>query len=55
LVKLFAIDLDASQIAAVTVLDRNTVNLYLMAIRQKIAQVCQRGTPISGEMKIDES
>lgn len=33
LVKLFAIDLDALQIAQVTGLNRNTVNRYLMAIR----------------------
>jgi transposase len=55
LVKLFAIDLDASQIAAVTGLNRNTVNRYLMAIRQRIAQVCQRESPVAGEIEIDES
>jgi transposase len=55
LVKLFAIDLDASQIAQVTGLNRNTVNRYLMAIRQRIAEVCQQESTVAGEIEIDES
>ena len=55
LVKLFAIDLDASQIAQVTGLNRNTVNRYLMAIRQRIAEFCEQQAPVLGEIEIDES
>ena len=55
LVKLFSIDLDASQIAQVTGLNRNTVNRYLAAIRQRIFEFCQKESPFSGEIEIDES
>ena len=54
LVKLFAIDLDASQIAQVTGLNRNTVNRYLMAIRQRIADYCEQQAPVLGEIELDE-
>jgi transposase len=54
-VKLFAIDLDASQIAQVTGLNRNTVNRYLMAIRQRIAEFCEQQAPVLGEIELDES
>jgi transposase len=40
--KLFPFDLDDSQIALVTGLNRNTVNRYLMALRQQIAEYCER-------------
>lgn len=53
--KLFAIDLDASQIAQVTGLNRNTVNRYLMAIRQRIAEFCEQQAPVLGEIELDES
>jgi len=55
LAKLFAIDLDASQIAQVTGLNRNTVNRYLMAIRQRIADFCEQQAPVLGEIELDES
>lgn len=55
LLKLFALDLTATQIAAVTALNRNTVNRYLTLIRQAIAQHCQRESPFSGEVELDES
>ncbi len=40
IVRLFAIDLDASQIAMVTNLNRNTINRYLAAFRERIACYC---------------
>ena len=55
LVKLFAIDLDASQIAEVTGLNRNTVNRYLMALRLRVAEFCEQQAPVLGEVEIDES
>ena len=55
IVKLFAIDLDASQIAQVTGLNRNTVNRYLLAIRQRIAEFCEQQSPVLGEIELDES
>ena len=55
LLRLFALDLTATQIAAVTGLNRNTVNRYLKLIRSAIAQHCQRESPFSGEVELDES
>ena len=55
IVKLFAIDLDASQIAELTSLNRNTVNRYLAALRVKIAKYCEEESPVSGEVEVDES
>jgi transposase len=55
LLKLFAIDLTATQIAAVTSLNRNTVNRYVRLIRQCVALHCERESPFSGEVELDES
>lgn len=55
LLKLFALDLTATQITALSGLNRNTVNRYLTLIRQAIAQHCQRESPFSGEVELDES
>jgi transposase len=55
LLKLFALDLTATQITALTGLNRNTVNRYLTLIRQVIAQHCERESPFSGDVELDES
>ena len=55
LLKLFALDLTATQIAALTVLNRNTVNRYLRLIRQAVATYCERESPFGGEIELDES
>ena len=55
LVKLFALDLDASQIAQISNLNRNTVNRYLAEIRKRIAEYCQSLSPFNGEIEVDES
>jgi len=55
LVRLFAADLDAGQIAEIASLNRNTVNRYLMAIRERIAEHCEIVSPFSGEVEVDES
>ena len=55
IVKLFAIDLTATQIAQVTGLNRNTVNRYLAAFRERIARFCEAETPIRGVVEVDES
>lgn len=51
----FALDLTTTQIAALTNLNRNTINRYLTLIRQNIAQFCERKSPFSGEIELDES
>ena len=55
IVKLFSLDLDASQVAKITGLNRNTINRYLSEIRLRIFEYCQSQSPFSGEVEIDES
>lgn len=55
LLKLFALDLTATQITALTGLNRNTVNRYLRLIRQAVAEHGQRESPFGGEVELDES
>ncbi len=55
IVRLFALDLDATQITALTALNRNTINRYLQGIRQRIADYCEAQSPFVGEVEVDES
>ena len=55
IVRLFALDLDATQIAALSSLNRNTINRYLRGIRERIAEYCESQSPFSGEIEVDES
>jgi transposase len=55
LLKLFTLDLTAVQITALTALNRNTVNRYLTLIRQAVAEHCERESPFSGDVELDES
>jgi transposase-like protein len=55
IIKLFALDLTATQITALTGLNRNTVNRYLTLIRQTVAQHCEQESPFSGDVELDES
>jgi hypothetical protein len=55
LVRLFSVDLNASQIASLIGLSRNTVNRYLRAIRVRLAEFCNFNSPFSGEVEVDES
>ena len=55
IVRLFAADLDASQIACLTGLSRNSINRYLKAIRQRLVEYCDAQSPFSGEVEVDES
>jgi len=55
LLKLFAVDLTATQITSLSGLNRNTVNRYLRLMRQAIAAHCQRESPFSGDVEVDES
>jgi transposase len=47
MVRLFAEDFTAGQIAEISNINRNTVNRYLMAIRQRIASSCEE--PVAAE------
>ena len=55
IVRLFATDLDASKIAELSCLNRNTVNRYLKKIRQRLVHYCDTQSPFSGEVEVDES
>jgi len=55
LVRYFALDLDAHKIAALTRLNRNTVNRYLLLIRRRIAEHCDEASPVGGWAALDAS
>jgi len=55
LVRLFSVDLEATQIAQLTSLNRNTINRYLKAIRQRLVEFCDAQSPFCGEVEVDES
>ena len=55
IVKLFTLDLDASQITKITDLNRNTINRYLSEIRTRISEYCETQSPFSGEVEVDGS
>jgi transposase-like protein len=55
LVKLFALDLEATQIAELANLNRNTVNRFLRAIRERLAEHSEQQSPFAGEVEVDES
>ncbi|WP_338103468.1 IS1595 family transposase [Methanolapillus millepedarum] len=55
IVKLFALDLDATQISQIVGVSRITINRYLMAIRERIAEFCKLESPFQGEIEVDES
>ena len=46
--------MDASKITQLIGLNRNSVNLYLRAIRERIAEFCETQSPFSGEIEADE-
>lgn len=47
LVRLFALDLTATQIAELSGLNRNTVNRYIKGIRGRIAEYCAAAAPFT--------
>ena len=55
LVKLFALDLNATQITKLMNANRNTINRYLSEMRRKLAAFCEAESPFSGEVEVDES
>ena len=56
LVRLFCLDLSASDTARLTGLTTKTVNSIYLKIRRRIAQACEQESPFaSGEVEVDES
>ena len=54
IVRLLAVDLDASQTAVATRLNRNTINRYLAAIRERLVRCREAESPASGGVGVDE-
>jgi transposase-like protein len=50
-----AADLTAVQIAALTGLNRNTVNRLLGCLRERMAEACELESPFRGHVEVDES
>jgi transposase-like protein len=55
IIKYFALDLTANRTAQLTGLTHKTVNQIYLKIRHRLAQDCQRQSPFSGEVEVDES
>src|SRR5215213_640672 len=56
LLRLFALDLTATDAAHLTGLTRKTVTTIFLKIRERIAEECERDSPLSfGEVEVDES
>ena len=55
IVRFFSVDLNALQIAALSKLNRNTVNRVLIGIRERIAHFCEAESPVAGDVEVDES
>ena len=55
IIKYFALDLTANRTALLTALTHKTVNQIFLKIRLRLAQDCQRESPFSGEVEVDES
>ena len=53
--RLFALDLTALQIATIAGINRNTVNRYVAAFRERIARYCEAESPVKGVVEVDES
>ena len=55
ILKYFSLDIEATKIAQLTGLNRNTVNKYLLLVREIIAEECEIESPFSGDIEVDES
>ena len=53
--KLFAVDLDALQIAEIAGVNRNIVNRYFAVFHKRIACFCEAESPVKDEVEVDES
>lgn len=51
----FSLDLEAKKIVRLTGLSKNTVHRYCQLLRQRMLEDCERDTPVSGDVEVDES
>ena len=56
IIKLFTLDIEATKIALITNVSRNTINSIFNGIRKRISEYCEHQPPFAkGEIEIDES
>jgi transposase-like protein len=53
--RLFCLDIEATKIATLTGLNKNTIHRYSQLLRERIAKECEKESPMSGEIEVDES
>jgi hypothetical protein len=54
LLRYFAIDFSATNVAQLIGIRRKVVTVIFLKVRQRIAQECKRISPFSGEVEVDE-
>ena len=55
LIRCFALDLTATETTSLVGLSLRSVNAIFLRIRERMAQECERQSPFSGEVEVDES
>jgi transposase len=55
IVRCFSADLTALQTAELSGLNRNTINRFYRALRERIYQACEAQRPMFGIVEVDES
>lgn len=55
IIKCFSLDLTANRTAQIVGLTHKTVNQIYLKIRHRLVEDCQRQSPFSGEVEVDES
>ena len=55
IIRLFALDLEATKVAQLAGVSRRTVNRFCHALRVRMARECERHAPFRGTVEIDES
>jgi transposase len=55
LLRLFCLDMEATKVARLSGLNRNSVNLYFRHFRERIAALCEAESLLRGQVEIDES
>ena len=55
IIRLFALDLEATRIAELSGIGRNSINKMLKTVRRIIAQECEKEALFKGSVEVDES
>ena len=55
IIRFFALDLEATKIAELTGISRNSINRIMKALRKRMAECCEQESPFKGEIEVDES